>query len=146
MKRGFVCLILSTLLLISLLAPAAKAIAWADDEAHRVLAQTNAERARAGLPALRVDAELTAAARIRVEEIRIQFSHTRPNGQSGSSVSAAARNENIARGHDSADRVMAAWLTSDSHRRNLLARGYRSVGIACAEIDGVVYWAMLFGL
>ena len=138
------CLIV-TLVLMLALTNAAQA-AWMDGYAHVVISQTNAERAKQGLPALRADAELMAAARIRAEEISRKFSHTRPNGKTGSSVSAAARNENIARGHGSPDRVMAAWLTSDSHRRNLLARGYGSIGVACLEVNGITHWVQLFGL
>lgn len=128
------------------IAGAAHADGWMDDYAWNVINQTNAERAKQGLPALRIDAELMAAAQIRAEEISRKFSHTRPNGKAGSSVTAAARNENIARGHGSPDRVMAAWLTSDSHRRNLLARGYGSIGVACLEVGGITYWVQLFGL
>ncbi|MBP3411359.1 MAG: CAP domain-containing protein [Clostridia bacterium] len=134
------------LILILIAASAAHASAWLDGYAQNVISQTNMERAKGGLPALRVDAELMSAARIRAEEISRRFSHTRPNGLTGSSVTAAARNENIARGHGSPDRVMAAWLTSDSHRRNLLARGYGSIGVACLEANGVTYWVQLFGL
>lgn len=134
------------LILILLAASAAQASAWLDGYAQNVIAQTNMERAKHGLPALRMDAELMSAARIRAEEISRKFSHTRPNGRTGSSVTTAARNENIARGHGSPDRVIAAWLTSDSHRRNLLARGYGSIGAACLEVNGVTHWVQLFGL
>jgi len=134
------------LVLMLVIAGAAQAAAWLDGYAWNVIAQTNAERAKQGLPALRVDAELMSAARIRAEEISRKFSHTRPNGQTGSSVSAAARNENIARGHGTPDRVMAAWLTSNSHRRNLLARGYGSIGVACVKVNGITHWVQLFGL
>lgn len=134
------------LLIIFLAANAAQADGWLDGYARNVIDQTNAERAKQGLHALRMDAELMDAARIRAEEISRQFSHTRPNGRTGSSVTAAARNENIARGHAAPDRVMAAWLTSDSHRRNLLARGYGSIGAACLEVNGITYWVQLFGL
>lgn len=139
--------ILITILILMMVIPnAVQAAAWLDHYAGNVIAQTNAERMKQGLPALRVDGELMAAARIRAEEISRKFSHTRPNGKTGSSVTGAARNENIARGHASADRVMAAWLTSDSHRRNLLARGYGSIGAACVEVNGITYWVQLFGL
>jgi len=120
--------------------------AWMDGYAYAVVSQTNTERAKHGLSALRMDVELMAAARVRAEEISRKFSHTRPNGKTGSSVTANARNENIARGHGSPDRVMAAWLTSDSHRRNLLARGYGSIGVACLEVNGITHWVQLFGL
>lgn len=139
--------ILSAAVIVMLLiAGAALADGWMDSHAWSVIHQTNAERARQGLPALRIDAELMSAAQVRAEEISRKFSHTRPNGKTGSSVTAAARNENIARGHGYPDRVMAAWLTSDSHRRNILARGYGSIGAACLEIGGVTYWVQLFGL
>lgn len=137
---------LAAMLIVMLALTAVAHAEWMDGYAQSVVAQTNAERVKQGLPALRVDAELTAAARIRAEEISRKFSHTRPNGQTGSSVTAAARNENIARGHGSPDRVMAAWLTSGSHRRNLLARGYGSIGVACLQVNGVTHWVQLFGL
>lgn len=139
--------IVSVVLVMMLFAVSAvQAESWLDGYAWNVINQTNAERAKQGLPALRVDTELMSAAQIRAEEISRKFSHTRPNGKTGSSVTAAARNENIARGHASPDRVMAAWLTSDSHRRNLLARGYGSIGVACLEVGGITYWVQLFGL
>jgi len=134
------------LFIMLIAAGAAQAATWLDGYAWNVISQTNAERAKQGIAQLRVDAELMSAARIRAEEISRKFSHTRPNGQTGSSVTAAARNENIARGHGTPDRVMAAWLTSDSHRRNLLARGYGSIGVACVEVNGIAYWVQLFGL
>lgn len=137
---------LTAMLVLTLVLANTAQAAWLDGYAQNVIAQTNTERIRQGLPALRMDSELMSAARIRAEEISRKFSHTRPNGKSGSSVSVAARNENIARGHGSPDRVMAAWLTSDSHRRNLLARGYGSIGVACLEVNGITHWVQLFGL
>lgn len=137
---------LAAILVLTLVLANTAQAAWMDGYAQSVIAQTNTERMRQGLPALRMDSELMAAARIRAEEISRKFSHTRPNGKTGSSVSVAARNENIARGHGSPDRVMAAWLTSDSHRRNMLARGYGSIGVACLEVNGITHWVQLFGL
>lgn len=138
--------VFSVVLALSLIVlSTAHAAAWMDGYSQAVIADANAQRARYGLPALRVDAELMAAARVRAEEISRKFSHTRPNGQTGSSVTAAARNENIARGHKTPDKVMAAWLSSNSHRRNILAQGYGSVGVACLQVNGIYYWVQLFG-
>ena len=134
------------LMLMLLITSTAQAQTWLDGYAQAVIAQTNQERMKQGLAGLRVDAELMTAARVRAEEISRKFSHTRPNGQRGSSVSVVARNENIARGHKTPDKVMAAWLTSESHRRNLLARGYGSIGAACVQVGGIYYWVQLFGL
>ena len=144
MKFKLTLSLIIALMLIA--ASAAHASAWMDGYAQNVIAQTNAERAGRGLHALRVDAELMAAAQVRAEEISRKFSHIRPNGQTGSSVSAVARNENIARGHKTPDKVMAAWLSSDSHRRNLLAAGYGSIGTACVQVNGIYYWVQMFGL
>ena len=113
--------------------------------AAQVIAETNAERAKYGLKALAVDADLTAAAQIRAREIAQVFSHTRPDGSSCFTVSNKAFGENIARGHDSASRVMAAWMTSEGHRANILRASYGSIGVACVQVNGVYCWVQLFG-
>ena len=113
--------------------------------ANEVIRQVNAERAKAGLNALRADAELTRAARIRATEIARKFSHTRPDGTSWSTVSASAFGENIAMGQRTADKVMAAWLTSAGHRANILRSSYGSIGVCCYVSNGVTYWVQLFG-
>ncbi|MBO4297585.1 MAG: hypothetical protein J5998_02205 [Clostridia bacterium] len=120
-------------------------IADRNDAAAQLVAETNAERARYGLKPLAVDADLTAAARIRVREIAQAFSHTRPDGRSCFTVSSKAFGENIARGHNSVNRVMAAWMTSEGHRANILRASYGSIGAACIQVDGIWYWAQLFG-
>lgn len=118
---------------------------WRDDFAGEVARQVNEERAKAGLSGLRVDAELTRAARVRATEIAQKFSHTRPDGSSWSTVSESAFGENIAVGQQTPDKVMAAWLTSEGHRANILRGTYGSIGVACYVTGGVVYWVQLFG-
>lgn len=113
--------------------------------AAQVVAQTNAERAKYGLPELTVSSELTRAACVRAREIVEKFSHTRPDGTSWSSVSAQATGENIAKGHNSADRVMAAWMSSEGHRANILRERFGSIGVCALEANGVIYWVQLFG-
>ena len=124
---------------------ACAARAWREDRAAQVVAEVNAERAKYGLKPVTVSAELTEAARVRAQELLDSFSHTRPDGRSWSTVSEAAFAENIARGHNSASRVMAAWLTSDGHRRNILCERYGSIGVAALETGGVMHWVQLFG-
>ena len=60
--------------------------------------------------------------------------------------SGAVSSENIARGHDSADRVMAAWMSSDGHRANILRAEFGRIGVCAWEADGVLYWVQLFGV
>lgn len=115
------------------------------DLAAEVIRQVNEERAKQGLGPLRQDAELTRAACIRAREITQKFSHTRPDGTSWSTVSGAAYGENIARGQRTADKVMAAWLTSQGHRENILRASYGSIGVCAIDYNGVIYWVQLFG-
>lgn len=113
--------------------------------AAEVAAQVNAERAKYGLSSLTVSDELTRAACVRASEIVRQFSHTRPDGSSCFTVSGAAYGENIARGQSSADRVMAAWMSSEGHRANILRESYGSIGVCAQKVNGVIYWVQLFG-
>lgn len=113
--------------------------------AAQLVAEVNAERAQRGLTRLSEDSDLSAAARIRAREIASLFSHTRPDGSSCFTVSEKAYGENIARGHGSVDRVMAAWMSSAGHRANILRASYGSIGVCCLQIDGVYCWVQLFG-
>lgn len=111
-----------------------------------IVRQVNLERAKHGLSPLTVSPELSRAAYIRAEETTRQFSHNRPDGSKWSTVSEAAKGENIARGHRTADKVMAAWLTSDGHRANILRQSFTTIGICAYEHNGIMYWVQLFGV
>lgn len=140
-KRSFTWV----LVLILLAAGMAKADGFVDSYAYSVVAEVNLERSKRGLGELRVDAELMQAARVRAEEIAQSFSHTRPDGSSWRTVSGAAYGENIARGQKTADKVMAAWMSSDGHRQNILREGYTSIGVCCYRSGNVYHWVQLFG-
>ena len=113
--------------------------------AAQVVEQVNAERAKYGLSALRVDAELTRAANVRAQEIVESFSHTRPDGSQWSTVSDSAYGENIAKGQNTVDRVMASWMSSEGHRANILRESYGSIGVSAYVVNGITYWVQLFG-
>ena len=113
--------------------------------AAEVVRQVNLERARRGLGTLKVSAELSRAARVRANEIIRKFSHTRPDGSAWRTVSSAAYGENIAMGQRTADKVMAAWMTSSGHRANILRASYGSIGVCAVVSGGVTYWVQLFG-
>ena len=137
---------LAILLAVSLLALGmAHAAQWMDGYAWNVIEEINMERTFRGLGALRVDPELTAAARIRAEEIVQKFSHTRPDGTRWKTVYPDAYAENIARGQKTPDKAVAAWMTSEGHRANILRSGYTSTGAACVKSGNVYYWVQLFG-
>ena len=113
--------------------------------ASSVISQTNAERAKQGLGSLSVSSELNRAAAVRAKEIVQKFSHTRPDGSAWSTVSSAVRGENIAMGQQTADKVMAAWMSSSGHRANILRASFGSIGVAAYKVGNTMYWVQLFG-
>lgn len=119
--------------------------------AIQILNLVNAERAKAGLSALKLDADITAAANVRAKEITQSFSHTRPDGSSFSSVltqqgiSYRRSGENIAWGQKTPEQVMSGWMHSDGHRANILNANFENIGIGYYQDEnGVNYWVQLF--
>lgn len=119
--------------------------------AEQVVKLVNEERAKAGLSALKIDADITDAANVRAKEIVQKFSHTRPNGSSFSSVlkeqgvSFRGSGENIAWGQKSPEEVMKGWMNSDGHRANILNKNYKNIGVGYYQNEkGVNYWVQLF--
>ena len=48
-------------------------------------------------------------------------------------------------GQRTADKVMAAWLTSAGHRANIMRPTFGSIGVCAVVSGGVTYWVQLFG-
>ena len=120
-------------------------------QAAAVLSLVNKERAKEGLPALKIDAKVTKAANVRAREIKKSFSHTRPDGSSYSTalkeqgVSYRMSGENIAWGQKTPEQVMNAWISSSGHRANIMNKNYKNIGIGYYEDEkGVKYWVQLF--
>lgn len=121
--------------------------------AREVVELVNQERAAEGLAPLSADPDLTDAAGVRADEIRDQFSHTRPDGTSCfTALDATGANyrragENIAIGQQSPARVVAAWMDSPGHRANIMNANYSRIGVA-VETAGGSYagyaWAQFF--
>ena len=119
--------------------------------AEQVVKLVNEERAKAGLPALNVMTDLTAAANVRAVEIKQSFSHTRPNGSSFSTaikeqgVSFRGSGENIAWGQKTPQQVMNGWMNSEGHRANILNKNFKNIGVGYYQDEkGVNYWVQLF--
>lgn len=137
------------------LAPAASAeeitVPAPDPAAVRVLDLTNAARAQAGCAPLSLDPALDDAALRHTRDMADHgvMSHTGTDGSTPRTRLAAEglspwlTAENVAYGYD-ADGVVAAWLASPGHRRNLLDCRLVSVGIA--EQAGAIgpYWTQVF--
>lgn len=117
---------------------------------REVVQLTNAYRAKNGLPALAVSPVLEAVAEGHGRDMARKgfFSHT---GSNGSSVGTRAKRkgyrycliaENIAKGQRSPQAVMQSWITSKGHRRNLLQRKAREIGVI-RQAGNI--WVMVIG-
>jgi len=118
-----------------------------------VVRLVNVERARAGLPALTQNWELSRVARYKSQDFinRNYFSHDSPTYGSpfdmlrsfGILFSAAA--ENIARGQSSPATVMNSWMGSAGHRANILSSLYNKIGVGVArDSRGTLFWTQMF--
>ncbi|MDO4270578.1 MAG: CAP domain-containing protein, partial [Eubacteriales bacterium] len=118
--------------------------------AAQVVQLVNAERAKAGLSALKVDSKVQQAAQVRAKEQAQSFSHTRPNGAScftaltEAGVSYRGAGENIAYGQSTPQAVMTAWMNSAGHRANILKADFTTIGVGYTVINGTPYWTQMF--
>jgi len=102
-----------------------------------VLEYTNQICEQQGCGPLRLDSALVEAAGKQASDMvrRHHMDHTNPDGQDPGDRMAAAGyrgsgwGENIAAGYDSAQKVVAAWMNSDGHRKNILNCRFTSIGI-----------------
>ena len=133
--------------------PATSAPAGNSSAAYKaeVIRLVNAERQKAGLPALKVgDSRVQAAADIRAKEIVQSFSHTRPNGTSTftalkeQGVQYRAAGENIAYGQTSPEQVMNGWMNSSGHRANILNATFDAICVGHVVSGGRNYWVQIF--
>ena len=125
--------------------------AWAWDE-------TNTEKVPySGLEELVYDYELEKVAMQRAAELIAAYSHTRPDGSIaftafGSEFADSAKGENAAISADGANEQQAFTMwkednlqySGQGHRRNMLNRDFKAVGISHVEYDGCTYWVQVF--
>lgn len=124
---------------------------------QQIVAAVNAERRKAGLPPVKANAGLDEAAQRHAEDMlaRRFFAHESPGG---ATVRERARSagyrwrtigENIAEGQLSVREVMDTWMRSPGHRRNILDKDFKElgVGLAMGPSGGTyrVLWAQNFG-
>ena len=116
--------------------------------ASQAYTELNKYRKKGGKKALKKDKSLEKIAKIRAEEMAKtgKFSHTRPNGKSGLTLIKGNKykGENIAKGQKTGKEVTAAWYKSKGHKKNMMKKQYKKVGIAAYEYNGVIYWAQVF--
>lgn len=117
---------------------------------QEVVKLVNAERTKAGLPALKEDWELSRVAKYKSQDMHDKnyFDHTSPTYGSPFAmmkkfgITYKAAGENIAKGQKSASEVVNAWMNSEGHRANILNKNYTHIGIGFVK-DGN-YWSQMF--
>jgi len=102
-----------------------------------VLELVNAERAAHGVSPLNLSPTLMMAARFKAQSMHDlnYMNHTHPVYGQFANISRQLFNypvvsmgENIARGQRTPEAVMAAWMNSDGHRRNILSPSFTEMG------------------
>ena len=107
-----------------------------------LIALTNHERVINNLSPLTTNELLTKAAQAKALDLKTKgyFDHFRPGDgkkpwdfieEAGYRWRVAG--ENLARGYQTSGQVVAAWMASDIHRKNILNQRYEEIGIATIE-------------
>lgn len=125
-------------------APASAAVA-------RVLALVNSERGKVGCSPLTLNAKLSKAAQDHSADMASHqnMSHTGSDGSDpGQRITTAgytwsAYGENVAFGYSTPEEVMAGWMSSPGHKRNILDCGFKEIGVGLAQPGS--YWTQDFG-
>lgn len=124
-----------------------------------ILAATNRQRARAGLPPLRSNAALNLAAQNKLADMfnRQYFGHVNPDGAGPADVvdnvgyAYLRVGENLALGGFASDAdLVQAWVDSPEHKANIFSTGFTELGLAAGRgtFEGQLTWLAVqtFGL
>jgi uncharacterized protein YkwD len=158
MRKLYIPIIIS-LALVFYVVPVATSHAAPEIYADAVLAHTNVERYRRGLPMLDSDAALSHVAKVKMQDLfaRQYFEHESPTGETVSDLAADVGyqyitvGENLALGDFTSSKdVVQAWMDSKGHRENILSERYSEIGIAAgrSNYEGRYTWIIVqaFGL
>lgn len=120
---------------------------------EEVVRLVNQERAKAGLPALKINWQLSRVARYKSADMANKgyFSHNSPTYgtpfqmMENFGLRFSAAGENIAYGQRTPAEVMRDWMNSPGHRSNILSGAYTEIGVGLAKNkNGVCYWTQQF--
>lgn len=119
---------------------------------QKVLDLTNAERKKADLPPLMVNAKLFAAAR--AHSTNMAAKEVLAHELDGKNFDARVRDqgyrlgyggENCAMGQESPAEAVSSWMSSEGHKANILGKNYKEIGIGIAkDAKGQRYWTQVF--
>lgn len=129
---------------------------------QEIIRATNEERAKDGLPTLRVDSTLMEVAQQRAREVSADFDHYGYEGEVRAAAIATGLGysgqvgENCAlrqfipttsgpTGAELTQGVMAGWMSSSGHRTNILLERYSALGVGVYETEYRLYVVQVFG-
>ncbi len=114
-----------------------------------ILSLCNSQRDKLGLGLLTLDDELCKSALVRANEICTEgnFGHVRPDGSGCFTVLTGEYSfagENLAKGENSAEKIVSAWMASPDHKSNIIKPDFTKAGIAIVKSGDTYYIAMLY--
>lgn len=122
------------------------------DRIQKAVALVNHVREKRNLPSVTCTSPMVKVARMHSSDMcrRDYFSHESPDGkrpvhrfrQLG--IVANTAGENIALGQTSSKEVVNEWMASPPHRKSILNKRFRRMGIGYAHCDGTPYWTQTF--
>jgi uncharacterized protein YkwD len=114
---------------------------------EKVLALTNLERSRQGIPELKFSPALSESARLKAQDMfsHNYWAHISPTGTNPwdffrqANYSYTIAGENLAKDFYDTESMMKAWMKSPTHRANILQSKYREIGVGVANgvLNGV---------
>lgn len=106
----------------------------------------NEYRKENGLCILIWDDKLYEYANIRAVEASQCWSHTRPDGTSWKEIDPNTfQGENLAKGYDTAQDAVSAWIASQGHKENILRGSFNRTAIAFYNAENGWFWCQTFG-
>lgn len=112
-----------------------------DITSSQLLYLTNLKRQESGSSPLSLSDKLSFAAQHKAKDMFVQnyWAHNSPKGLTpwafikNSGYTYVYAGENLARGFETSDEVIKAWMASPDHRENMLSKNYSEVGFAVAK-------------
>lgn len=118
-----------------------------DITTDQVLVLTNQERAKSGLAALSLNGKLSSAASAKAADMfaKQYWAHVSPTGAEpwdfivAAGYSYRVAGENLARDFNHTTDMVQAWMSSPTHRANIMNSRYTEIGLAVVNgtLDGV---------
>ncbi|HRY22622.1 MAG TPA: CAP domain-containing protein [Candidatus Dojkabacteria bacterium] len=108
---------------------------------ENIIVLTNQERLGYGLNTLSTNAQLSAAALAKANDMfeKQYWDHFGPNGESpwqfirATGYNYVYAGENLAKGFRTAEGVHEAWMASPTHKANIVSGNYKDIGVAVVE-------------